>query len=312
MRHTWTIILLIAFVGAPFLSDAQILRRLRSAAEEGISRAVEKRVVSEVEKATQRQFEKAFGDLYGGDRNGTGYDFSKILESINTNVEIKDSYAFSGFAAMEITGTEENGKASDPVTMKTYLSGNEHLTGMEFTDEESKKNKERSIMIFDFESNVTILLAEREGEKTRMAFGMDWQKMMESAESMPVETEEEEVTNSLEDLKFEKTGQTKTIFGYTCDEYSAETEDLTASYWVSRDPVPGLQTFWGSNSPFLTQKMKAENKMNFDNFPDGSLMEMVYSSKKDKSSSQLKVTAIDADAAQMFVMSDYSNALGGN
>jgi len=309
MKTVSIIFMSIVFFVGPFTTEAQLLRRLKSAAEEGVARAVEKRVVSEVEKATQKQFEKAFGNLYGGPRGGAGYDFSKILESINTNVEIDESYSFVGVAEMEVTGTESNGKKADPVVIKSYLSSSEKLTGMEFVDPADKKNKERSVMIFDFTNNATIMLIEEGDKKTRMAFGLDWQNMMDSMVEM-AEVEEEETDYKLEDFTFEKSGNTKNILGYSCDEYRASNEDMEASYWISKESIPGLQTFWGNNSPFLTQRMKADNKVTLDKFPEGSLMEMYFESKTDKSTSQFTMVNIDTDNTQTFVMADYANALG--
>ena len=310
MKFVTVIFLSITFFLSPFMVEAQLLRRLKNAAEEGVARAVEKRVVSEVEKATQKQFEKAFGDLYGGPRGGAGYDFSKILESINTNVEIDESYTFAGVADMEVTGTESNGKTADPVLIKSYLSSNEQLTGMEFIDQAEKKNKERSVMIFDFKNNATIMLLEEGDKKTRIAFGMDWQNMMESMGEMAAEEDDEDSDYKLEDFTFEKTGNTKTILGYACDEYRAKNDEMEASYWISKDPIAGLQTFWGNNSPFLTQRMKSENKVTLDRFPDGSLMEMYFESKTDKSTSKFAMVNIDTNKTQTFVMADYTNALG--
>ncbi|WP_209330276.1 DUF4412 domain-containing protein [Lunatimonas salinarum] len=307
MKISTVIFVSVSLFFGPFLSEAQLLRRLKNAAEEGVARAVEKRVVSEVEKATQRQFEKAFGNLYGGPREGVNYDFGKILESINTNVEIADSYTFVGFAEMEVTGTESNGKTADPVLIKSYLSNNEQLTGMEFIDQSDTKTKERSVMIFDFQQNATIMLVEEGENKTRMAFGLDWQNMMENMGG--VASEEESDDYKLEDFTFEKTGNSKTILGYSCEEYLAQNEEMEASYWISTEPIAGLQSFWGKNSPFLTQRMKSENKVTLDRFPDGSLMEMYFSSKTDKSTSQFTMVNIETDRSQTFVMADYKNAL---
>ncbi|WP_162141580.1 DUF4412 domain-containing protein [Lunatimonas lonarensis] len=294
-----------------FVAEAQLLRRLKNAAEEGVARAVERRVVSEVEKATQKQFEKAFGDLYGGQRGGGMYDFSKILESINTNVEIEDRYVFSGLAEMEMTGTEANGKKVDPVRLNSYLSSDDQLTGMEFVDPAEKKSNQRSVMIFDFKNNATIMLVEEDGKKTRIAFGADWQQMMENMAEMADEEDEEIADNNMEDFSFEKTGKTKSILGYSCDEYVAKTEEMEASYWISKDPIEGLQSFWGNNSPFLAQRMKSEGTMGFNTFPAGSIMEMNFVSKTDKSTSTFTMVNIDTKSTHTFVMADYTNALGG-
>lgn len=302
-----SIFICIACVTYPLSSEAQLVRRLRNAAEEGVARAVERRVAGEVEKATQKQLEKAFGDLYAGSNpGGTPYDFSKILESINLDVETEDSYSFTGVADMEVTSTDHRGKAENPMLIKSYLSGDEQFSAMEFVDGDKQKSKEKTIMIFDFKNNATILLAEKDGERSRMAFGSDWHSTLDNL----AETGQDDEKNDpydLENMTFEKTGKTKTILGYLCDEFTAKNDEMEASYWISREPIEGLQTFWGKNSPFLSERMKAENKMAFNQFPEGSLMEMHFVSTSDKSSSQFKMVNIDANESNTFDMAAYPN-----
>jgi hypothetical protein len=311
MKTRFTIFALIFIFSSPLLSEAQLLRRLKSAAEEGVSRAVERRVEKEVERATQRQLEKAFGNLYGDAdgnmRGGGGFDFSKILSSVNLNVETEEAYAFTGQAEMEITGTDEKGKADTPIRIRSYLSEDPQFSAMEFFDEESQKEKERSVMIFDFKNNATIMLLEADGEKSSMAFGLDWQNMMEQFEEMEVEDEGEPV--DLSDFSFEKTGNTKTILGYSCEEYIAKSEGFKASYWISKDPISGLQSFWGQNSPFITQKMRAENKTYFESLPEGSLMEMEFVSEEDNTTTNITMKSIDENSPAVFSMQEYPNMM---
>ncbi|WP_114751247.1 DUF4412 domain-containing protein [Pleomorphovibrio marinus] len=306
-----TVFALIFMFSLPLLSEAQLLRRLRNAAEEGVSRAVERRVEKEVERATQHQLEKAFGNLYGdseGNMKGGGsFDFSKILSSVNLDVETEESYSFTGQAEMEITGTDEKGKEDQPMRIRSYLSDDPQFSGMEFFDKESQKEKERSVMIFDFKNNATIMLLEADGEKSSMAFGLDWQNMMDQFEDAEVDEEEEAV--DLSDFSFDKTGNTKTILGYSCEEYVAKSEGFEASYWISKDPIEGLQSFWGKNSPFITQKMKAENKTYFESLPEGSLMEMEFTSEEDNTTTQITMKSIDENAPTQFSMQEYPNMM---
>ncbi|WP_158859975.1 DUF4412 domain-containing protein [Lunatibacter salilacus] len=306
-------ILLIFIIGTvvfiPIDAEAQLLRRLKSAAEEGVARAVERRVVSEVEKATQNQFEKAFGNLYTGPKGSNRtYDFSKILESVNMDVETEESYSFKGVAEMEVTSTDSKGKSEDPARIISYLSNDEQFTGMEFRDDTKKNSEEKTVMIFDFKNNATIMLVENDEGKSSMAFGLDWQKMMEGMEEMDVEEENAEPVD-WDEFKFEKTGKTKTILGYACEEYLAKNEEMEAVYWISTKPIEGLQAFWGKNSPFITQRMQTENQEYFNKFPEGSVMEMNFVSQEDKSSTSFTMVNIDVDETNTFVMEAYPNVM---
>nr|MBI1232766.1 DUF4412 domain-containing protein [Cytophagales bacterium] len=291
-------------VVTPLSVEAQLLRRLKNAAEEGVARAVERRVVSEVEKATQKQFEKAFGNLYSGPSGTSGtYDFGKIMESVNMNVNTESSYAFKGLAELELVATDEKGKSEDPVFVISYLSDNDLFTGMEFR-EGAKNSKEKTVMIFDFKNNATIMLVENEEGKSSMAFGLDWQKMME--ESSVAEPEE---SVEWKDIQFEKTGNTKTILGYSCEEYIGKSEEMEAVYWISTTPIVGLNTFWGQSSPFISQRMRTQNHQGFNNFPEGNVMEMTVTSKEDDSSTSLRMINIDEDKSNTFDMESYPNVM---
>lgn len=311
MKHILSIFILFFMMLGSYQTEGQIMRRLRNAAEQGVARAVEKRVEREVEKATQRQLEKAFGNLYGdpaGSPRGSGYDFSKILGSINMDVETESTYDFTGLAVMEITGTEANGKAINPVHIHSFLSAENNYYGMEFIDEENAKNQEKTVMIFDHKNNATIMLLESKEGRSSIAFSLDWNTLMEMENTDGATGEEQEVVD-LNDYKFEKTGNTKSILGYTCDEYQVSGEEFEGIYWVSQDPIDGLESFWGKNSPFITQKMKNENQIYFDNLPEGNMLEMHFTSKEDQSSSLIKFTEIDKNKNNSFSMEDYPNVM---
>ena len=295
-------------------AQSQLLRKLKKAASDGVSRAVEKTVEKEVEKATQRQLEKTFRNLYGdGDDNGDSesgqgstdnpsYDFSKVMGSINMNVDTESEYSFSGVAVMEIKSTNEKGKEEDPVIFNSFLSDNPNYYGMEFIDPDQKNKNEKSVIIMDHKNKATIILVENDEEKSSMAFGMDWGGMMENYS-------ESTDNNPIENASFEKTGNTKDILGYTCEEYSMTSEDSEGSYWISKDPIEGLEGFWSKNSPFVTKKMKEQNSSFYGSFPEGNIMEMTFKDKKEGNSSEMKIVKIDNSKPTKFDLADFPNPM---
>src|SRR5690606_4220006 len=116
----------------------------------------------------------------------------------------------TGLAEMEITGTDEKGKAIDPVKMTTFLNEDSQYSAMEFeaTEQQEQEGIEKTIMIFDLKNNATIILVENEEEKSSMAFGLDWQALAEQSVEQDSSLAEEP------DLNFTKTGKTKTIAGH--------------------------------------------------------------------------------------------------
>jgi len=295
--------LLIFFSLAGSQVDAQIMRRLRDAAERGVSRAVEKRVESEMEKVAQRQLEKVFGEIYGPE-GMPGVNWEKILSGITADVPVADAYHFTGYSVMEITGKDEKGKDLEPTQIKSLLSDNQMIIGMEIELKDNKKKEGSSILIYDLERNASIILFENEGEKARIAYGLDFEKIAEG-----IEIEEMDMEDSPDfDFTWKKTGRTKTIIGYTCEEFVSEDEEGKASYWITEKPIKGASSFWGEGNPFLTAKMKQENMDYFKNMPQGNLLEMIFESKKDKNVVQMTVIEINDSAQQTFVMADYPSA----
>ncbi|MEX0884252.1 MAG: DUF4412 domain-containing protein [Cyclobacteriaceae bacterium] len=285
--------------------------RLRNAAARGVSRAIEKTVESQVEKATRRQLEKAFEDLYSDSdsmnadgSSNSGYDFSKVMGSINMDVDTESAYDFSGMAVLEIISTDAKGKTADPVKINSLLSEENKYYGMEVLDDKNQKEGEKTIMIFDPQNNATIMLLENEEGHSSMAFALDWEGLAEGAGTDQVNSED-----NLDNVRFEKTGNTKDILGYTCDEYLVDHEDMKGNYWVSQSPIEGMESFWGKNSPFLTKKMKAENKGYFEKLPEGNVLEMDFLNKEDQSRSQMRFIKIDNNKSHSFNMADYPSAM---
>jgi hypothetical protein len=297
-------ILSIIFIFLHVSSEAQIMRKLKDAAERGVSRAVEKKVESEMEKLAQRQLEKVFSDVYGP-TGIPGVDMNKILKGISVDVPVADSYEFTGFSVIEITGTDDKGKKVDPATMRSFLSENALVIGMEIENEESKKGENKTILIYDLERNASIILLESKGEKSRMAYGLDLNTIEEGIEDMDSEVDENYEVN------FRKTGKTRTIMGYACEEFETEDEDGKAIYWVTEQPIKGRSAFWGESNPYLSAKMQNQKNVNFKDLPKGNMMELFYSSYKDKSEMTMKVIELNDDFDQNFIMSDYPNVFAG-
>ncbi|WP_200976282.1 DUF4412 domain-containing protein [Echinicola sp. 20G] len=300
------LIILLAFFLSPTLAEAQFIKKLKKAAQEGVGNAVERRVSKEVENAAQKQTDKYLEQIFGPptEYEGGNYDYGKMMGSINMNVDTEDSYHFTGFTEMEISGTDEKGKEMDPVSFKSFLSNENEVWAMQMDPEE--KDVESTIMIFDNKNNATILLMEsKKGEKSRIAYGMDWSNMMGTAADEKIEEVEETK------LTFEKTGNTKTILGYECEEYHAENDEFTSEFWVSKEPIQGYASYWSKNNFMFSKKMQTKYQAYYSKLPDGNVLEMTYRSKEDDGISRMKILEINTTENFDFNMSDYTNAMEG-
>lgn len=298
------ILLSLIFINLPFQAHSQLMRKLKQAAERGVSNAIEKKVESETEKIAQRQLEKVFTGIYGPE-GLPGMDMGKILEGISADVPVADAYHFTGFSIMEFTGKDEKGKIQDPTKIKSFISVEQATIGMEIENKDKKPNESDPIILYDLERNASIILFENEGKKTRMAYGLDLNKIAEGVELDDAESEDDELP------KFRKTNNTKTILGHLCEEYEVEDEDGKASYWFTEKPIQSRSLFWGESNPFLSAKMKNQPMESFKNMPQGNLMEMHYTSLKDKSEILMTILAINENHPQTFEMAEYQNAFAG-
>lgn len=312
MKTIFNILFVCLLLIGPFSAQAQLLNRIKQAAEKGVSNAVEKKVESESEKIAMRQMEKALQNVYGEDfANSSGMDFGKIMSGISADVETADAYDFSGFSIMEMKSKDEKGKESDPVILKSFFSADASIMAMEFeADQKKKKSDGKMIMIYDLERNATIILMDNEGEKSSMAYGFDFAKMAEGINAEGINMEAIERDSDEIDYSFTKTGKTKTINGYFCEEYLVDNEDANMHYWITEKPITGSASIWGQNNPFVNAKMKNQ-QAHYQNVPSGNILEMLFESKKDKSSAEILVKEINDNAIISFSMAEYPNALKG-
>lgn len=296
---------LIFMISFSLESQAQLGNRLKQAASRGLGNALEKRVEKEAEKIAQRQLEKAFENIYGPDMpSGGGFDMGKILSGISMDVETASEYSFQGYSTMLINSTDEKGKEQDPFEMKTFIDQEGKTVGMEFENRDKKKT-DKTVLIYDLERNASIFLLDSEGEKSSMAYGYDFAKMTES-----VNLEDWEEDLEKDEFELRKTGNTKTIHGYVCEEYVADSEDGTATYWITDKPIKGSAAFWGESNPLINSSNYQSKSM--ANIPNGHMMEMYFESKTDKSKSEIKVTEINESSEITFNMDAYPNILKSN
>jgi hypothetical protein len=140
---------------------------------------------------------------------------------LSGNVDYESKYDFSAYIQMEVSEYKKNEKLKDKTVYDSYINEDVVDYAMVFRD----KNATTSI-IFDSKNSAMLILTDSDGEKTGFAMGIDPEQIAAKAE----EYAEESDTDS---FKPHKTGRTKNILGYSCDEYLVEDEDAEARMWVS-------------------------------------------------------------------------------
>lgn len=298
----WKISFFLVFCFFAFPVEGQFINKIKNAAARGVQNAVADKAEEEAYKAMQRKLEKQLSGLSGenAESSPVKLDMEKIMAGLGENVPTASQYEFAGYGVMEMNYVDEKGEAQDPTLLKAYMAKETGYTAMEFSD--PKDPSSLTTMIFDMNNQATILLMDNQGTKNSLAYKLDFVATEETA------TEEDTISLEPKDITVEKTGKTKTILGYSCEEYLIKTEDGEGFYWITREPIGGYTSFWSQNSPFTSSQTQEKYSKQFKNAPEGNFMEM-YWTASDGSKMDMKVIEIEASKAKTFQMTEYPNIM---
>ena len=137
------------------------------------------------------------------------------------NVDYEDNYSFDAFIQMEVSEFNKNQKLKDKMMYDSYINKDAVDYAMVFTDKDTK-----STIIFDTKNSAMLILSDSDGERTGFAMGID-------PEDMAEKIEEQAEKSGVDSYAPYKTGKTKTILGYSCDEYLVDDESSEVHMWAS-------------------------------------------------------------------------------
>lgn len=155
------------------------------------------------------------------------------------NVDYETSYSFDAYIQMEISNYKKNGSLDDQVMYDNYVNKTKADYAMVFRD-----GSDQSTIIFDTENSAMLILTDSDGEKTGFATTIDPESMAEMAEDY---AEEEETADLDEAYNIKKTGKSKDILGYKCEEYLLEEESTEVRMWVSEELGKDMRKEWLKN-----------------------------------------------------------------
>lgn len=157
------------------------------------------------------------------------------------NVDYESSYNFDAYIQMEISNYKKNGKLDDQVLYDNHVNKTKADYAMVFRD-----GGDQSTIIFDTENSAMVILSNSDGEKTGFATSIDPEAMVSMAEKYAAE-EVEEDPDLLNAYNIKKTGKTKDILGYKCDEYLMEDEESEVRMWVAEKLGREVRKEWMNN-----------------------------------------------------------------
>lgn len=272
-------IFVLATISFSVPSQAQILKKIQNAAQNAATNAAS----SKAEKESSDKM-------------------SEMLEGMMQSAPTESEYSFTGYMVMEVTATDKKGK-SEPPTQFNYLIGdNVAFMGMAFADPKTPSNKTTTIM--DTKNQAMVMLLDNEGQKSSMAMKLNYDKIQEAVD--------EEASEQMEDPGYQitKTGNTKEILGYTCEEYLVKSEDGEGRYWVTEKPIEGFSMFSPQSNPMISNKTMDRYNSFFSQAPKGTFLEMQFTSAEGEVT-DMKVVEIELNSPQKFNMADYPNMMSG-
>jgi len=157
---------------------------------------------------------------------------------LTDNVPYESDYNFDAYIQMEISNYKKNGDLDDQMVYDNYVNKTKADYAMVFKD-----GKDQSTIIFDTKNSAMLILSESDGEKTGFATSIDPEAMAEMVKDYEVEEE----TTDLTPYNLKKTGKSKTILGYQCDEYLAEDEYSEVHMWMSEKLGKEVRKEWMNN-----------------------------------------------------------------
>lgn len=227
--------LLIASAGT---SNAQVGNILRNRINKAINKEVENKIdtaISQNEKEAEKDKQKNENDTEGRSK-GLGGIFGD-----GSDVKHDDNYNFTGRIYMQMENYDKKDvKTSD---FYTYYNANTLNAGIE-VKVENPDNKDEALpveFVFDYDNRCFIMLMENEGSKTGIISTIpDDSTIAAAARNSKVKGDEKTVVT--------KTGNSKMIAGYRCDEYKVTEpgEDGYANVWMTKDlKIKADRRNWG-------------------------------------------------------------------
>lgn len=310
MKKIVTISLTLFLAALTSSAYSQVVTRLINKAANKAEEKTEEKIEDEAEKGVEKEVNKVFNKLFGNSDSASdsaaapadapaasGGDGSASSSSVGARAarnaylnalgmstgtaNVKPLYEFDGFIEMTVSEFKD-GKKEESTIYTTYVDSKSFDYGMHFKEPEGE---DYSLIIFDTENNLMLTLSDADGEKTGFAISFT----PEQAEAIAEEAEEgaDEGDAAVGDSYASyKTGKTKKILGYKCEEYVIEDEDETVTMWITRDLNKEMKQTYMKNSTFA-------GLFAYAYYTDGVVMEYIIEEKKDGDKQVMTVTDID-------------------
>ena len=233
------------------------------------------------------------------DNSSEEFDLTGIMKGLglSTNpVPTADVYKFDHLIQMHLENYDKNGNMQDENEFITHFNPKTKSMAYEAISGEAA-NAGQGIFIIDTENEATIILTEDDGEKAGIVYGMGgyFESIGEDYDDEDLDLSETPETY-LANPNVKKTGRTKTIAGYKCEEFAYNDEYSESNVWITKDMKLNTKDFMST----LFKTSMASHGMGW-----GYMMEATTIDNESGEKSFMQVTKVDNSSHVKFVMSDY-------
>ncbi|MDF1696025.1 MAG: hypothetical protein P1U56_09350 [Saprospiraceae bacterium] len=293
MRYFFTYIALICLNIQSL--DAQILNRILDRTQDKLSREISNKIVEkisdEITRAAMKPIDKAVDDMFrekytqdsiAGKTNARNYN--DYIATFVTQVDLPEQFEFD--LTLKAETKDYDGEKSN---MDMLLTKDGSLIGI-VQYEENKKNT----IVIDMNNDIMAIYSDdKDGKKVTAV-----PSMLSMAANMNYTPVDDGDDDEKYEVTIKKSGKTKKVVGYACDEWEIDDEATTTKCLIANEfPVSWKDSF----GQFLKQMMPTTQRQEM---PQGMVLKSeTKTKKKNKKSSFVTKKVIDAPTA--IVNSEY-------
>lgn len=283
----------------------RILKKLREKVEERVEKKVEEKAEDKVDEAIDNQLDKleeALEDSAYASRPASDEERRQRMQNIMKGfgmsgepVPVADSYQFDQMIQMHVESFDANGNKESEGEFITHLSPNSKSMAYQMISGDMGEPGQ-GMFIIDADNSATIILSEEDGKKNGIVYGLGtfFQTMGESIEE---DADLDETPESyLANPNVSKTGRTKNIAGYKCEEYKYSDETSESNIWITKDLKMNTRDFF--STLFKTSLYS-------HGIPWGYMMEVTTNDKETGEKSFMQVTKVDDNSNKNFSLAEY-------
>lgn len=275
-------------------------KKIEQKVEERALKAADKEIDNQLDNAEEAIFKSDEKDLEDGNETIDGeqfmmMDMMKKMGVGGEPVPVKDSYTFDHLIQMHIESQDKNGEKTSEGEFITHLSPESGIMAYEFVSGDMG-DPSQGFIIIDSENSATIILNEEDNNKTGIVYGLGSLFQDVQQESMEELDMSETPETYLANPNVSKTGKTKTISGYKCEEYKYSDEYSESNIWITKDLKMNSKDFFG---------MLFKTSLYSHGMAWGYMLEAETLNKESGEKSIMTVTNIDDNSNKKVEMADY-------